>query len=89
VLHAVLEETERAFVKVEQYTYTVTLLDFACCIIVVFAVAAEAAFTRPDEPAVSTIIKSAVVIGVKVRLGNAEKTITAQLLHLPIVLARR
>jgi hypothetical protein len=27
VLHAVLEETERAFVKVQQYTYTVTIID--------------------------------------------------------------
>ena len=32
MLHAVLEETERAFVKVEQYTYTVALIDVACCI---------------------------------------------------------
>jgi hypothetical protein len=30
VLHAVLEETERAFVKVQQYTYTVTVFDVAC-----------------------------------------------------------
>jgi hypothetical protein len=43
VLHAVLEETERAFVKVQQYTYTAALLDVACCIVTSFAVAVEAA----------------------------------------------
>jgi hypothetical protein len=43
VLHAVHEETERASVKVQQYTYTVTHIDIACWIVVAFAVAEEAA----------------------------------------------
>jgi hypothetical protein len=71
MLHAVLEETERAFVKVEQYTYTVTHIDAACCIVYGFAIAAEAAFIRPDEPAVSAGGNTVVVIVVKVGPGHA------------------
>jgi hypothetical protein len=43
VLHAVHKETERSFVKVQQYAYTANLIDFSCCIIFVFAVAVESA----------------------------------------------
>jgi hypothetical protein len=39
MLHAVLEETERAFVKVQQYTYTVAHIDGPCLIVALFAVA--------------------------------------------------
>jgi hypothetical protein len=73
VLHSVREKTERAFVKVEQYTYTGTLLDAACFIVGGIAVAVEIAIIAKDEPAVSAIRNSIVAIWFKVRLGNAEK----------------
>jgi hypothetical protein len=55
VLHFVLEETERAFVKVEQYTCTAALIDVACCVVVLFAVAVETVFAGDDAPAIATI----------------------------------
>jgi hypothetical protein len=39
MLYAVLEEAERAAVKVEQHAHTVALLVAACCIVVVQPVA--------------------------------------------------
>jgi hypothetical protein len=93
VRHVVLEETERAFVKVQQYTYTVALVDDACCIVVLFAVAPEAAISREHEPAVSAHPVRVVPIWVEVWPGHTDKDRIARLIgqnfHLPIVLARR
>jgi hypothetical protein len=42
MLHAVLEEAERAVVKAEQHAHTIALLVAACWIVAVLAVATEA-----------------------------------------------
>jgi hypothetical protein len=72
VLHAVVEETERAFVKVEQYTYTVALMDVACCIVAVFAIAEETASIGNDEPAVSALPRSVVAIRIEIGPGHTD-----------------
>jgi hypothetical protein len=55
MLHAVLEETERAFVEVEQHTNTFALVDVACVIVSPFPVAVETASIVTDEPAASAL----------------------------------
>jgi hypothetical protein len=102
MLYTVLEETERAVVKVEQYTYTIALIHAACNIVLVliiaqFAVAVEATSIGTDEPGVSALCNSIADIGVEVGPGHTDtdikfvsaKITRIQKVHLPIVLARR
>jgi hypothetical protein len=55
MLYAVLEEAERAVVKVEQHTHTIALLAAACFIVAPLAVAEEVTVVSVDEPAVGAV----------------------------------
>jgi hypothetical protein len=70
MLHAVLEEAERAVVKVEQHAHTVPLLEVACFIVAVLAIAAEGTFASFDEPAIGA--GPAAVVSCRVEVGPAD-----------------
>ena len=50
VLHAILEESERAIVEVEEEAHAVALVEVARFVVVLLAVAPEGAITSPHEP---------------------------------------
>ena len=68
VLHAILEETKGAIVKVQQHAHTIALLVFACRIVVPLAVAEEGSIISADAPAIS-----AVKAGIKVGPADADE----------------
>jgi hypothetical protein len=70
MLCAVLEEAERAVVKIEQHTHTIALLVGACSIVAVHAVAVEVAIVSVDEPAVGAA--PAAVCSCRVEVGPAD-----------------
>jgi hypothetical protein len=55
MLHAVLEEAERAIVEVEQHAHTIALLVGAYWTVWV-AIAVEDPTMRADEPAISAVL---------------------------------
>ena len=70
MLHAVLEEAERAVVKVEQHAHTIAQLAFACLIVTWVAVAVEATIVSVDEPAIGAV--TAGVVSSRVEVGPAD-----------------
>jgi hypothetical protein len=90
MLYAVLEEAERAVVKVEEHTHTIALLVAACPIIIaVLAVAKEETIVRADEPAVGAVPIEVFFCRVEVRPADANHyaAYIPYQRHLPIVLA--